>query len=173
MDTFAESGSAHQPSLDRKKMASKYELQLTTDSTPLTSSESFDSARPRIDSTGLGRPRIDSSVDLGNKLDPPTPDSASGRNQAKRRSRTDSSLEYDSDHTASSDRDQGGAPYSAMIGADPPTRRVEQHMPYRQPAPMLRPPRPLPHQRKRAAPDESKKRAAEAQEDAAVGSGGK
>ena len=40
--------------------------------------ESFDATRPRIDSTGLGRPRIDSNVDLGGRLDPPTPENSSG-----------------------------------------------------------------------------------------------
>ena len=59
---------------------SKLDIGLRQDSVVLARSDSFDAARPRIDSTGLGRPRIDSSVDLGSKLDPPTPDSSSGRN---------------------------------------------------------------------------------------------
>ena len=42
---------------------------------PISRGESFDATRPRIDSTGLGRPRIDSKVDLGTRLDPPTPES--------------------------------------------------------------------------------------------------
>jgi hypothetical protein len=154
---------------------SKLDVRLGQDAVVLASNDSFDAARPRIDSTGLGRPRIDSSVDLGNKLDPPTPDSSSGRKN--RRPRAKSNLEFDSDQEGSSSADtdrksehasasasasvSASASASGVLVAEPPTRRVEQHKLYRQPAPMLRPTRPLPHQRKRLAPGSRKRGAGE------------
>lgn len=152
---------------------SKLDVRHGQEAVVLTSNDSFDAARPRIDSTGLGRPRIDSSVDLGNKLDPPTPDSSSGRKN--RRPRSKSNLEFDSyqegsssadidrksEHASASVSASASASASGLLVAEPPTRRVEQHKLYRQPAPMLRPTRPLPHQRKRVAPGSKKRGAGE------------
>lgn len=140
---------------------SKLDIGLRQDSVVLARSDSFDAARPRIDSTGLGRPRIDSSVDLGNKLDPPTPDSSSGRNNRRQRLKSNFELDSDQESASSADTDQrtehASASVSGLLVAEPPTRRVEQHKPYRQPAPMLRPTRPLPHQRKRLASGTNKR----------------
>ena len=127
---------------------------------PFSTRDSFDAARERIDSTGLGRPRIDSSVDLGNQLDPPTPDSSSRKNAS--RTRTDGGLGFDANYEVSPSYMERESDRSLEAVSEPPTRRVEQHKAYSRPsAPILRPTRPLPHQRKCAMPAPKKRGASE------------